>query len=278
VRKHLVNAFEEELAGGLGSSEDLAQVARNPMLRARDILHYLLSPLFGSDIDEVEIMSIRLYLAYVHLSFCDYSRVCILADFLLEGELTGLDGTRWRADKATLDEDHLTRFRLRIRAIARMYGAEASIALGDTIAALRYIVDDRTGESPTQDKKSFILDSLARDLAGDMFVGSSVPFEDLNVAHSSAFLRAQSSAKSAASAVIAKYNLLNKAAELAFSAQQIEDFINQEKNDSSVVFPEDNSNLCLGGLFMSPSRQALLHSLLRAGNHKAALSVLRSLA
>lgn len=222
---------DEDIVSVLATSEDFEQVQRNPMLRARVTLEHVMKK--EAVLTPAELTSVRLTLAYVYLSFKEYSKALRLAKLELEFK------------ESSEMEDEVTRSaRNRRRATARMYAAEASCALGESMDAMKFLVGDGQDDA---------FDRLASDLSG-----VTIETAASNGKGKRRLARAQSVVRSSASAVTAAMGNLTAAKQLAMSAQAMED-----------VFASNRER--------STARRALIYTLLRGGHHGPALSLLRSL-
>ena len=236
----------EELVSTLGSPDDLAQVQRNPLLRARAALELTLAQEDLLDVDSL--MSARLSLSYVYLAFGEPRRALPLAQLVddtvqLQSEAPP-PGTATTTTTHSRTSPALKRLRCRQAATARMYAAEASCALGDYPAAMRHLVG---GNGPHD-----ALERMAADLSGVTLETAAT-----NGKGKRRLAQAQAMVRSSVSSVTAAMG--NPAAkQFANSATAMEDayLANRER---------------------SPARRALIYTLLREGNHATALSMLMSL-
>lgn len=119
----------------LGSPEDLEQVQRNPLLRARAALELALAQQEWLEVDLL--LTARLSLAYVCLAFGEPRRALTLAQ-LVEETVQQLESSPPHPGVSPA----LQRLRRRQSATARMYAAEASCTLGDFHTAMKYLVGD----------------------------------------------------------------------------------------------------------------------------------------
>lgn len=223
---------DEELVSVLASREDLDQVKRNPLLRARATLRHVLDSSADSLGHEVLTTS-RLALAYVHLAFKDYREALNLCKVVLASPVSSVD----------MDEVSL-RSHTRRLATARMYAAEASCALGETVEAMKFLVGDGQDDA---------FDRLASDIGG-----VTIETAAANGQGKRRLARAQTIVRSSASAITAAMGNLTAAKQLAMSAQAMEDAIDSNRGSSC-------------------ARRAQIYTLLRGGHHGTALSLLRSL-
>jgi tetratricopeptide (TPR) repeat protein len=213
----------------LASPEDLEQVQRNPLVRARATLNYALS----LDPDQEALKSTWLTLGYVYLAFQEYDSALEMAKNVL------------KSPEPVAPADEVTRLsHKRMIATARMYAAEASCALGETMNAMKFLVGDGQDDA---------FDRLASDLGGVTLETAST-----NGKGKRRLARAQTMVRSSASGVTAAMGNLTAAKQLAMSAQAMEDAYASNRERSS-------------------ARRALIYTLLRGGHHGPALSLLRSL-
>jgi hypothetical protein len=190
----------------VGSTADLEQVRKSPLLRARAALERVNS--HESGLDSVTLTSARLSLAYVSLAFRDYQRALDVSKVVLE------------AEKVPAGADEVTR-RLydRQMATARMYAAEASCALGEMIDSMKFLVGDG---------KEDAFDRLASDLGG-------VTLETAagNGKGKRRLAKAQTMVRSSACAVTAAMGNSQAAKQLANSANAMEDAYASNRERSS---------------------------------------------
>jgi hypothetical protein len=123
------------LASVIASPEDLDQVKRNPLLRARAALGQAMN--FPVELGPDALVSARLTMAYVQLAFREYRGALDQAKLVLE------------ASEPSTRDDLSRRVHKRSMATARMYAAEASCSLGDTVEAMKFflLVMDKTTPS-----------------------------------------------------------------------------------------------------------------------------------
>jgi hypothetical protein len=221
---------QEELVPELATPEDLEQVKRNPLLRARASLAYAMK--YPDELGPDALVSARLTMAYVQLAFREYGKALAEAKFVLE------------TTEPSDGDDLSHRLHKRRMATARMYAAEASCALGESVEAMKCLVGDGQDDA---------FDRLASDLSG-----VTIETAASNGKGKRRLARAQSMVRSSASAATAVMGNLTAAKQLAMSAQAMEDAYAANRERSS-------------------ARRALIYCLLRGGNHGAALSILRSL-
>lgn len=131
----------------------------------------------------------------------------------------------------------------RQEATARMYASEACARLGRPVESMQYLAGDGQNDA---------IDRLASDLAGVTFnMAANDPKAKARLAKAQTMVRCSASAASAA------LGNLSAAKQLALSAQAMENSYSISREHSS-------------------ARRAVLYSMLREGNHGAALSLLRS--
>jgi len=282
--KHYQNIFGDENAGDtaddpevslppLGSPEDMDMVTRMPLKRARYALERAIN--HPTSQDETR-HAANLCLAYISLVARDYVQalelsIAVILSTASEDEIlpssSKTDGseTSKRAasdDKAKSDSSGLASVldsaRMRRRATARMYAAEASCCLGDGLQAMQFLAGDGS------DADAF--NRLASDLGGvDVETAAA---SDMGKRRLS---QAQSQVRSSASAVTAAMGNLAAAKQLAMSAQAMEDAAYQSGEAGAAVFESSSFTRS-----RSAARQALIYCLLRTGNNSAALSLLQS--
>lgn len=197
----------EELETTLGSSEDMAQVKRNPLLRARASLEYAVEK--GDELGPDALVSAQLSLAYVYLSFGEHRRALEVTKLVLD-----------KADEVGAENTDVTRTVLHKRQIAtaRMYAAEASCKSGDMISSIKYLVGDGKDDA---------FDRLASDLGGVTLETAST-----NGKGKRRLAKAQAMVRSSACAVTATMG--NPAAkQLANSATAMEDAYSEDRERSS---------------------------------------------
>lgn len=196
----------EPVVETLGSQEDLEQVKRNPLVRARATLQYALQ--YENDLGEEATTAARLTLAYVHLAFRDYSDALSMAKLVLYNHAL-----------PTQVDDIRRRISARRMATARMYAAEASCALGQTTEAMKFLVGDGQDDA---------FDRLASDLSG-----VTIETAAANGKGKRRLARAQTVVRSSASAVTAAMGNLTAAKQLAMQAQAMEDAFASNRERSS---------------------------------------------
>ena len=186
---------EENPVVSLASPDDLVQVKRNPLIRARMALERALG--FGDALGEDGISSARIMRAYVALAFHDYDKALVLSQQILDAELSpGID-------------EAVNSVRRRRSATARLYAAEASCAMGKTEVAMEFLAGNGRDDA---------FDRLASDLGGlslESAVADGKQKERLE--------RAQATVRASASSITAAMGNLAAAKQLAVSAQAMDD-------------------------------------------------------
>jgi hypothetical protein len=190
------NTTQEILVQELASGEDIQQVKRNPLLRARGCLEHLLSNQEALDNDALS--TSRLMLSFVLLSFREFYRALDMARLVLDSQTL---------EAVEVGNDTIGVVKRRI-ATARMYAAEASCALGNSAEAMKYLVGD--GRDDAFDRLSSDLGGVTMDMAA------------LNGTGKRRLARAQVKVRSSASTVTAAMDNMPAAKQLAMSAQAIE--------------------------------------------------------
>lgn len=188
----------EAVAALLATPEDLEQVKRSPLLRARASLEQALQ--MPDKLSAVDMTAARLTLSYVHLAFHEYTEALKMAQLVLDSQT--LPET---ADSVTI------RTHKRRLATARMYAAEASCLSGDSTAAMKFLVGDGQDDA---------FDRLASDLSG---VTLEMAASNPGGTGKRRLARAQTVVRSSASAITADMGNLTAAKQLAMSAQAMED-------------------------------------------------------
>lgn len=189
-----IGVVREELASELASPEDIEQVKRNPLLRARWALEFAVDQADGK-LGADDLSSARLSLAFTYLAFGDHRLALEHAKVVLA------------SSEPTEERSATGRMRRRQLATARMYAAEASCELGASDKAMAFLVGDGKDDA---------FDRLASHLSG-------VSFETaVNESGKRRLAKAQTMVKSSACTVSATMN--NPAAkQLANSANAMED-------------------------------------------------------
>jgi hypothetical protein len=186
----------EELASTLGSEQDMQQVGRNPLLRARFCLKHVAEKgiYTGRDMKEC----VPLMLSFINLCFHEYQAALKYAKIVIN------------APQGSNNEESISKtLHTRRQASARMYAAEAECALGNATDAMKYLMGTGTGDT---------LKILASDLSG---VTLSVATNNIKGRHRLA--HAQAMVRCSASVVSAVMGDIVAAKELAMSAQTMED-------------------------------------------------------
>lgn len=222
---------DEVVVSVLASPEDMAQVARNPLVRARATLERILrwDPPVGEDI----LVPAQLMLAYVKLAFRDY-----------EGVL-GLCGNILDHPTPVGNDQVLIRTHRQIHASARIYAAEACLALGNANDAMKFMV----GET----QQDGALDHLAFELCG---VDQKMAAADAD--HKIRYALSQATVKANASSITAALGNHSVAKQLALAAQTMEDAVASHRE-------------------CSHARRALAYASLMSGNHGSTIPLLKSL-
>jgi hypothetical protein len=140
--------IQEALVATMGSSEDMEQVKRNPLLRARASLHQAIHHADGLESDAL--ISARLSLCYVDLAFGFHQSVLALAKDVLETMKVVIVNSN-------TEPECVRRLHRRQLATASMYAAEASCALGDLHGASGFLSGEGADDS---------FDTLASNLSG----------------------------------------------------------------------------------------------------------------
>ncbi|KAG7371234.1 expressed tetratricopeptide repeat protein [Nitzschia inconspicua] len=230
--------FDSEVAiPTLGSPEDLEEVRTKPIVRARFALEVAIE-LYPEEDEQVYDLTIQA----VRLS---------LAYVYLE--MKDYRGAFQYADRTLRSLPHFKNdpdmdaarkaMLSRQEATARMYASEASAMLGKSLESMKYLAGDGQNDA---------IDRLASDLAGVTFVmAANDPKAKARLAKAQTMVRCSASAASAA------VGNLSASKQLALSAQAMENSYSISRDHSS-------------------ARRAMLYSMLREGNHGAALSLLRS--
>ena len=226
-----------------GDGDDLAQVKKDPLVRAHTCLEtslHLLEQEKSASVDTHALTSTRLALSYVSLELRDFSRALKMARLVI-------DEASVKADSISSDSKAEPRNsgELRKIATARMYASEAACAMGDAPAGMRFLVGDGQDDA---------FDRLASELGGVTMKAAAT-----NIKGKARLARAQSMVRSSASAASAVLGNIGPAKQLAMSAQAMEDAYSSSREGST-------------------ARRALVYCMLREGNCGAALSLLKSLA
>lgn len=201
------------------------------MLRARASLAHAMN--FPDELGPDALASARLTMAYVQLAFREFEKALEGATLVLE-----------IPEPSDQDDALSCRVHKRRMATARMYAAEASCAVGESVEAMKFLVGDGQDDA---------FDRLASELGG-----VTIETAATNGKGKRRLAKAQSMVRSSASAATAVMGNLTAAKQLAMSAQAMEDAYATNRERSS-------------------ARRALIYCLLRGGNDGAALSILRSL-
>ena len=257
----------------LGTEHDVAQLQAYPLFRATYCIEIAIALLqnkhnvaildnntsandTGNCPDQDSLQAARCSLAYIKLEVEDYNAALVLAKLVLADSPSVGGGSNLRS---------LVRNK-RIAA-ARLYGCEASCALGDTGAALKFLTGEKQDDSA--------LDRLSVHLAG---VTGEIGRGEGEVSEQAKrrLKRAQRLVRTNASVASSRMNNPDTAKQLAMSAIKIED------NIDSNVLPAAGGGAAVAGRggVMIPSnasaRNALLYGMLCEGNREGTLAVLKS--
>lgn len=214
--------------------DDISEVKKYPLLCARTCLESALQLLNEKDEKDIHALaSTRLCLAYVSLELRNFGSALNMAQLVVEQD-----------ESLSAESEAKKRIYKRQIATARMYAAEASCALGDAAAAMRYLVGDGQDDA---------FNRLASELGG-----VTIEVAATNRKGKARLARAQSMVRSSASAASAVLGNIGPAKQLAMSAQAMEDAYSGSRDRST-------------------ARKALVYCMLREGNSGAALTLLRSL-
>jgi tetratricopeptide (TPR) repeat protein len=238
VREVSASELESETSVEIfGTAEDMEEVQRKPLARARLALEIALMRMRVEEGPEIDlaVVSTRVSLSYVYLELRDYTAslshahkvLSIIKHFQNDPDMDIARATMLKRQEAT----------------ARMYACEASAMIGQAVESMKFIAGD--GEKNA-------IDRLASDLAGvTLETAATDPKAKARLAKAQAMVRCSASAASAC------LGNLGASKQLALSAQAMENSYSISREKSS-------------------ARKALLYSMLREGNHGAALSLLRS--
>lgn len=205
----MANAKDESLAI-LGSADDISQVKRNPLLRARSCLKYVLQSAADTIERDVSI-SAGLSLCYVELAFGNYRKVRDMVNTLLP------EMQEVAANNQNKPENIRSLHKRQI-ATASMYLTEASSALGD-LGAARHLLGHGN-----QDQ----LNQLASHLSG-------VPMEQVakNEPAQRWLKKAKAMVQSSAAVLTAAMGSTSSTKELARSVNATKDERSSQATDSS---------------------------------------------
>jgi len=198
--------INEKPVASIASKEDIEQVKKNPMIRARCALEYIMEK--EKELGDDMILSVRLTLAYVYLAFREYEKALEQAKLVSAAP-----------EHAETKDDVSLLTRKRQIATARMYAAEACCALGDTVNAMKFLVGDGQDDA---------FDRLASDLSGVTLETASS-----NGKGKRRLARGQTVVRSSASVVTAAMGNLTAAKQLAMSAQAMEDAYASDRQRST---------------------------------------------
>jgi hypothetical protein len=230
----------------LASPQDIEEVKKNPLARARSSLEKALD-LFEdrtnpSAPDEIGLQSARLSYAYVCLESKDFRKALQYSEMVLNGHSEHSDES-WKESQRPTSDSVKRKMIKRQLATARMYAAEASANLGKTMDSMKYLVGDGKDDA---------FDRLASELGG-----FTIEMAATNTKAKARLAKAQTMVRCSASAASARLGNLAASKQLAMSAQAMEGSYSASREGSS-------------------ARKALIYCVLRDGNHGAALTLLRS--
>ena len=213
---------KEETLEMLGSAADLVQVERNPLLRARSCLQYVLQAKDNS-LERDAIVSARLALCYVELAFGNYHRVRETVNTVFQ-ELQNFIASD------DTESENIRRWHKRQMATATMYLSEANCALGDVNTAMKSVLGDGTDDT---------LNQLASHLSGVTMEQASK-----NESAQRRLAKAQSTVRSSAAVLTAAMGHIKHAKELAQSAKTMEDEHFSYNDDSTAQRSMIYTHLC----------------------------------
>jgi hypothetical protein len=235
----------EDVESVLASPEDMEQVKRNPLLRARACIENALQ--YESKLNNIQLISSRLGLCYIYLSFGYYQHALDMCQII------------FKIPKPTTDDTTTITSRLYRRQIAttRLYAAEASCALGQPKSALIFLSSDNDNENGT-------VNELALSLSG-----MSIESITINEKAKRQFDKAQMIVQSLTIALTSddnnnSSNVLH-GQQVTTTAKQLANKVRLE--DDWNTMDNDKSSACL----------ALVYSMLRAGEQSSALALLMSM-
>lgn len=284
--RNMFSSVEPELEDNplppLGSAEDLELISSMPLKRAR----YAFERAINHPVSDNETRrAANLNLAYICLVAQDYVQALDLSihvilstaseEEILPANNSKVESTvRIKKENAEVNKKEseksnngaadsallsvLDSARMRRRATARMYAAEASCCLGDGLQAMQFLAGDGS------DADAF--NRLAADLGGVTTEQAAA-----SILGKRRLARAQSEVRSSAAAVTAQMGNLTAAKQLALSAQAMEDAAYNNGGAGVAAFEPSSYNG-----HRSSARQALIYCLLRSGNNAAALSLLQT--
>jgi hypothetical protein len=226
----------EEAEPVLASPEDIAQVQRNPLVRARTCIEFALQS--EAKLNNVQLMSSRLGLAYIYLAFGNHQRAIDMCQIVF-----GMSEPLEEIDSIA------TRLYRRQIATARLYAAEAACALGQPRKSLLFL----TGASGNCDDCD--VNGLAISLSG-----VSIELVSTNEKARQLFEKAQTIVQSSTIALAS-----NDCDSNAQAAKELADKVQSE--DDWYPMDSEKSSACL----------VLVYSMLRAGEQSSALALLMSM-
>lgn len=230
----------------LASPEDMEEVKKNPLARARSSLEKALDlyedTTNASDRDVIGLQSARLSYAYVCLESNDFRKALQYSEMVLNGHNEQMDESGKEYEETNSDSVKRKMLKRQL-ATARMYAAEASASLGEAMASMKHLVGDGKDDA---------FDRLASELGG-----FTIEMAAINTKAKARLAKAQTMVRCSASAASARLGNLAASKQLAMSAQAMEGSYSASREGSS-------------------ARKALIYCMLRDGNHGAALTLLRS--
>jgi hypothetical protein len=227
---------QEELVAALGSPEDVEQVKRNPLLRARVSLQHAIQN--GDRLESDALVSARLSLCYVELAFGNFHNALALAKGIL-------DTVEAIIAADIVESDGMRRLHKRQVATAAMYAAEASCSLGKMSDAITFLAGDGNDDDDAFDQLASNLSGVTLEMAS-----TSDPAKRR-------LAKAQTMVRSSACAITAAMGNTRVAKQLAHTANAMEDIYSSNRERSS-------------------ARRALIYTLLRERNQSSALTMLLS--
>ena len=225
----------------------MEEVKNNPLARARCALEKALE-LYATASNELTandymgLQSTRLSYAYVCLEIKDFRQALKYSEMVLNNHKDLIETQSEKSDDDASDSASRTMAK-RQQATARMYAAEASAALGEAMASMKYLVGDGKDDA---------FDRLASELGG-----VTIEMASGNTKAKARLAKAQTMVRCSASAASASLGNLAASKQLAMSAQAMEGSYSATREGSS-------------------ARKALIYCMLREGNQGAALTLLRS--
>jgi hypothetical protein len=206
-REKSASLLEEPLAH-FGSADDIEQVKRNPLLRARFCLQYVLGTV-DHQVESEIVLSARLSLCYVELVFQNYRNAQALVQHIIE-EMPVIIANDKHQSKG------IQRLHKRQLATAYMYSAEIGCALGEVNDAMTAIVRDGTE------------DTLAR--FASQLSGVTVATVAMSKSAKYRLSKAQTMVRSAAVVVKAVFKNTGIANEMTPSVRELEDVYSNNRD------------------------------------------------